>query len=116
MIDGQIQIALHLNGEGTIVENNTSLDPTKPKDLQLIQDELSQTTQVSVGQLVKKVQKQYKTDIFGFGERVHQQYPYQWKTMKQQWNQNFPDLHVSVSVNIQCKYPGETHSKITKRL
>lgn len=116
MVDGQIQIALHLNGEGTIVENNTTLNPTKLRDLQLIQDELSQTTQISIEQLVEKVQKQYKTDIFGFGERVHQQYPYQWKTMKQQWNQNFPDLHVSVSVDIQCKHPGETLSKITKML
>jgi spore germination protein KC len=116
MVGGQARIFLRLSGEGSIVENNTNLDPTKLKDLRLIQNKLSQTTQKSVQQLVEKVQKEYKTDIFGFGERVHQQYPYQWKTMKQQWNQTFPDIHVSVSVDIQCKYPGNTHSKITKML
>jgi spore germination protein KC len=112
MVDKQIKFEVHLTGEGTIVENNTDLDPTKPKDLQIIQDELSETTQRSVQQLIEKVQKQHKADIFGFGERVHQQYPYLWRTMKRDWNDIFPELAVSVKVNIECKDPGETNSSV----
>ncbi|TVY07147.1 Ger(x)C family spore germination protein [Paenibacillus cremeus] len=112
MIDKQIKIDVLLTGKGTIVENNTNLDPTKRNDLQIIEDEVSETTQRSVQQLVEKVQKQYKTDIFGFGVHVHQQYPEQWKTLKRDWNVTFPELNVSVKVHLQCKDPGETNSSI----
>lgn len=112
MVDKHIQIDVLLTGKGTIVENNSNLDPTKLKDLYIIQDELSQTTQKSIQQLIVKVQKQYKTDIFGFGEKVHQQYPDQWKTLKRTWNDTFPELYVSVKVNLQCKDPGEANSSV----
>lgn len=112
MVDKQIQIDVHLTGEGTIVENDANLDPTKREDLRIIQDELSQTTQKSIKQLIEKVQKQYKTDIFGFGESVHQQYPRQWKTLNKDWYKTFPELNVSVNVKLQCKDPGETNSAI----
>jgi spore germination protein KC len=112
MVDKHIQIDVLLTGEGTIVENNTNLDPTKLKDLYIIQDELSQSTQKSIQQLIEKFQKQYKIDIFGFGESVHQQYPYQWKTLKQDWNETFPELDVSVKVEFHNIYPGESNSSV----
>lgn len=112
MVDKQIKIDVYLTGEGTIVENNTNLDPTKRKDLNIIQEELSQTTQKSIQKMIKKVQEQYKTDIFGFGESVHRKYPYQWKTLKRDWNDTFPELDISVKVELQSKDPGETNSSI----
>lgn len=108
----QIQIDVHLTGKGTIIENTTNLDPTKPKDLQLIQDELGHKTQKSIQQLIEKVQEEYKMDIFGFGERVHQQYPHQWKTLKQNWTETFQQLHVSVKVDLQWTDPGQTNSSV----
>jgi spore germination protein KC len=112
MVDNQLQIDLRLIGKGVIIENNANLDPTKAKDLQIIQDALNQTAQKSIQQLIEKAQKQYKTDIFGFGEIVHQQYPNQWKTLNQNWNETFPQLHVSVQVELQSKDMGQNHSSI----
>jgi spore germination protein KC len=114
-VNNQLQIDVRLTGKGTIVENNASLDPSKRKDLQIIQDELSQTTQKSIQQLIKKVQNQYKTDIFGFGERVHEQYPHEWKTtLNQNWNEIFPKLPISVKVDLQCKDPGQSNSSLKR--
>jgi spore germination protein KC len=116
MVDNQPQIDVRLTGEGTIVENNADLDPSKSKDLQIIQNELSQTAQKSIQQLINKAQKQYKTDIFGFGERVHEQYPHQWKnTLNQNWNKTFPQLPISVKVELLCKDPGQSNSS-TRRM
>jgi len=114
-IDEMIQIDVHLTGEGAIIENNTNLDPSNRKDLLLIQEKISQKTQKSIQQLVKKVQKEYKMDIFGFGESVHQQYPLQWKTMKHNWPKTFPTLHVSVKVDLQCRDSGLANSSLNRR-
>ncbi|CAG7626131.1 Ger(x)C family spore germination protein [Paenibacillus allorhizosphaerae] len=111
-VNDRLQIDLRLTGKGTIVENNANLDPSQRKDLQIIQDELSQSTQKSIQQLVEKVQKQYKTDIFGFGEIVHRQNPEQWKTLKQDWGETFSQLQVAVKVELRCKDPGQTSSPI----
>lgn len=112
MVEKKVHIDVRLTGSGTIVENNSNLDPTKLKDFRIIQDELSQKTQKSIQRLIEKVQKQYKTDIFGFGERVHQQYPNQWKILKRDWNDTFPELDVSVKVEFQSIDLGETNSSV----
>ncbi|WP_261300467.1 Ger(x)C family spore germination protein [Paenibacillus andongensis] len=107
-VKDQIQIEVRLTGKGLLVENSSNLDPTKRKDLRIIQDKLSQTTQKSIQQLIEKVQKQYNTDIFGFGQSVHEQHPHKWKALKQEWNKIFAELSVSVEVDLQCKDPGQT--------
>ncbi|WP_099156961.1 Ger(x)C family spore germination protein [Virgibacillus ndiopensis] len=111
-IDEQLQITVQLSGKGTIIENTTNLDPTKQKDLQLIQDELNQKNQKLVHKIIKKVQEEYKMDIFGFGEQVHQQSPQQWKSLKQNWTETFSQLNVSVKVDLQCTNLGQTDSSI----
>ncbi|MBW7455596.1 Ger(x)C family spore germination protein [Paenibacillus sepulcri] len=112
-ITGQrIEIDVRLKGKGTVVENNSKLDPAKKEELRLIEDKFSQLAQKSTQQLIEKVQKQYKTDIFGFGESVHRQYPRQWKTIKREWNGTFPQVQVKVQVDIKCKDPGQTSSPI----
>ncbi|WP_188455574.1 Ger(x)C family spore germination protein [Virgibacillus oceani] len=111
-IHEQMQIAVHLTGKGTIIENTTKLDPTKQKDLQLIQEKLNQKNQKLILELIKNVQEEYKMDIFGFGEQVHQQYPHQWKTLKQNWPELFSQLDVSVKVDLQFTNLGQTNTSI----
>ncbi|WP_274649501.1 Ger(x)C family spore germination protein [Paenibacillus humicola] len=111
-VGDRIRIHVRLTGKGTVVENNTSLNPTKRADLRIIQDELGRVARESVQQMIEKVQKQYKTDIFGFGEHVHWQYPHRWKTLKRNWNKTFPKLDVSVDVKLYGKDPGETGSSV----
>jgi spore germination protein KC len=107
-INDQVQVEVQLTGKGTIIENNTSLDTTREQDLHIIQDELSQTAKRAVQGTIDKVQKQFKTDIFGFGKKVHEQYPAKWKSLKQEWNQTFPQLPVSVHVELKVTDPGQT--------
>lgn len=99
--DKKIHIIVYLTGKGSIVENNTNLDPSNDKDYKLIQKDLNQIYQMSIQKMVKKVQKKYKMDIFRFGEKVHQEYPHQWKSLKKNWDETFSQLNVSVKVNVQ---------------
>ncbi|NBD25027.1 Ger(x)C family spore germination protein [Paenibacillus glycinis] len=110
----QINVDVHLTGKGTIVENNSNLDPTNRMDLMTIQKALSEATQTSIVEMVNKVQKRYKADIFAFGESFHRQQPVQWKTLRTGWKEAFPLLHITVKVDIQCKDPGQSSSSLMK--
>ena len=39
----------------------------------------------TINQTIETVQKQYKSDIFGFGEAIHRSNPKEWKKIKKQW-------------------------------
>ncbi|MDP1455603.1 Ger(x)C family spore germination protein [Bacillus wiedmannii] len=81
------------SGEGTIQENNTNLDLSQPKNLTLLEHVL---------------EKQYETDIFGFGEAVHQKYPSEWKELKKNWSKQFRKVQVSVQTKLTIRRVGLT--------
>lgn len=114
--EGEPSIEVSLRGDGNIIENNSSLDPSKSGDRRTVEQELASVTQQSVRQLIGKVQRQYKTDVFGFGERIHRRYPGRWKTLKKDWNRNFSELQVSIRVTLHAKSSGQTGSAMKRFL
>jgi len=69
-----------------------------------VQDEMEQTFNAQIkGELeaaIKKVQQEFKSDIFGFGAYFHEQHPNEWRQIKSTWDDAyFPEAVVNVSVN-----------------
>lgn len=50
--------------------------------------------------LVKKVQKKYKSDIFGFSTAIKKEMPQTWKKIKPNWEEVFSDLDIEVKVDL----------------
>ena len=103
-----IAFSVCLTGQGMIRENNTDLDLTQVKNIHIVESELDKEAQKQVQQMITKVQQEYKADIFGFGERIHRQYPYQWKVLKKRWETEFPKEEVTVKVHLTIKRVGLT--------
>ncbi|WML51715.1 Ger(x)C family spore germination protein [Neobacillus sp. PS3-12] len=97
-----------LSGVGSIRENNTNLDLTQSKSLTRLQHILEKKAEKQALQTIGKVQKQYGTDIFGFGEVIHQKYPSQWKGLKKNWASHFRKAEVSVQANLTIRRVGLT--------
>lgn len=112
MSGDDIQIHIQLTGKGSIVENNTELDPTKAADLKIIEKELKKNLQQEVTKLIATVQDKYRTDIFGFGKKVHHQLPKQWKGYEEEWDRIFPELQVSINFNVRCDDPGQSNTSM----
>ncbi|NRF93209.1 Ger(x)C family spore germination protein [Paenibacillus frigoriresistens] len=104
----KIKFDVSLTAKGTIQENNTNLDLKQANNLEVVERVLNKNLQKQILQTVTKVQKQYGTDIFGFGEAVHQKYPYKWKVLKKNWSNKFSEADVSVKVNLIIKTVGST--------
>ncbi|WHY19696.1 Ger(x)C family spore germination protein [Paenibacillus sp. G2S3] len=83
------------------------LDLTNPKTI----TELEQIANVKIDHLfqttIKKVQQEYKSDIFGFGEVIHRSNPQAWKKLKDNWDQTFVNLPVNVKMNIEIRQLGK---------
>ncbi|PUB08321.1 Ger(x)C family spore germination C-terminal domain-containing protein, partial [Paenisporosarcina sp. OV554] len=56
---------------------------------------------------IESVQKQYESDIFGFGEAIHRSNPKEWKKIKEQWDKGgFSELTANVKVDVKLQHTG----------
>lgn len=104
----QVKIRLLLQGDGSIVENNTSLDLRVLTNLEYIKRELENAVENQVRSMLTKVQKQYRVDCLGFGREVFRSHPMKWRTMEGQWDKTFSDADVSIDVKLKIRGTGMT--------
>ena len=64
---------------------------------------------------VQKAQEDLKTDIFGFGELIHREDPDYWKTVKDNWNDAFPDIPVDIEVDVHILSTGDMTKPISQK-
>jgi spore germination protein KC len=55
---------------------------------------------------IETAQKQYKSDIFGFGEAIHRSNPKEWKKIKEQWDEEFSEMTANVKVDVKLVHTG----------
>ncbi len=95
--NGKPLIRVFIEGEGNLSEANIALDLMDAKVIKKIEKKVEAKIKKHVVKSIKAAQKQ-KSDIFGFGEKVHLADPKLWKRIKHRWNEEFADLEVEVKV------------------
>lgn len=112
MMEGKPAIDVNIKIEQNIGRVEGDFDVSIEENLDII-NKLSESklTDICYATL-KRAQTDLKTDIFGFGESIHRAYPELWEKMKDDWNMLFPELYVSINVEVKTKQLGQ----ITKPL
>lgn len=62
------------------------------------------------------LQKQYKTDIFGFGEAIHRSNPKEWNKMKDNWDEEFSTLKLNVQVDLKILRTGTINNSFLEKI
>ncbi len=98
---GKVKMKVNVHAEVELFENGSSLDLGNPKVLQYVQNLLEMDVKKRMQSALYKTQKQFHSDIFGFGNSLYRTYPKLWKErFKKQWNEEFPELEVSITPHI----------------
>lgn len=104
---GKPHIYMDIRAEGNVGEVGCGhLDLTKPETIYGLENEVNQRIKDSIETSIKKVQEEVKADIFGFGEAIRRSHPQAWKELKQDWDQEFQDLPVTVKVDVRIRRVG----------
>jgi spore germination protein KC len=99
-----------LDGQGSLVENNSELNINEPKDLERIQTALQDEVAKQMKQLLFKLQRKFKVDSVGFGQEIYKNSPKKWSAIKDQWDARFPEAQVEIDVNLTINGAGMIHS------
>ncbi|OMD44110.1 Ger(x)C family spore germination protein [Paenibacillus odorifer] len=96
----EISIQQHMEADLTEVQCK-DLDLTNPKTITELEQSINKEVSEQFESTIKKVQKEYKSDIFGFGEAIYRSNPQAWKKLRNNWDQTFVDMPVNIEMD--CK-------------
>ncbi|WP_169513913.1 Ger(x)C family spore germination protein [Halalkalibacillus halophilus] len=107
-------ISIELNLEGNIAEIDCPVDLSQADVIQ----QLNQQTEEEITRLIEESiainQNEFETDIFGFGDLIHRKNPKYWKTVENNWDEQFKELVVEIQVKVELRRKGSATQPITK--
>jgi len=83
-------------------------------DLSILKETLGNEIKKEIIRALEKAQKEYSSDIFGFGSYVHKYHPQYWKKVKKDWNDIFSRLPADIQVNAKIMRTGIIKSPMKK--
>ncbi|MHC1684699.1 MAG: Ger(x)C family spore germination protein [Clostridiaceae bacterium] len=102
-----LSIDIIISLESDIVELEEVIDPMSEFR---VMDELSKLQQKEIEKEVRlalnKAQKEFKADIFEFGESFNRKYSSALGDILNNWDTNYPNIKVNLTVNSSVKKPG----------
>lgn len=68
-----------------------------------VEKQFEESLRRDIENLIKKVQREYQCDIFGFGQALKNQNPQLWKKLEGNWEEIFANLEIEVDTTIDIK-------------
>ena len=107
---GEIKLKVKVTSEMNVIENDSKLKLSEQKILEDLQKKIAKKINKRIQVAVAIAQKQYQSDIFGFGQAIYKKYPKEWNTQyKNKWEQEFPQLEVSINSQVFVRRIGLTN-------
>lgn len=104
--NGEPKLKVKINGEAQIQGTQCPRDLTKIDVFTEHEKIVEKFVKEEITQLITKVQKEYKVDIFGFGESLNRQSHKKFKEVENKWDEEFAKAELEVDVDIQLLRSG----------
>lgn len=100
---------LFVDIDGELVLNTTDHSNFDPKFVEQVKQAWSKVINQSIQASLQRVQKEMKTDAFGFAEVFYRHYPRAFNQVKERWNdQVFPEVEVRTHIKAQINRIGKS--------
>ncbi len=93
-----------------------NLDLTQTSTINELEEKSEQIIKEFIEKTIKKAQKKYKADIFGFGEAIRRADPHFWRTVEKTWDQEFVELPVNIKIDHKIRRTGTVGQSFLKAL
>ncbi|MDF2679187.1 MAG: spore gernimation protein GerC [Brevibacillus sp.] len=113
---GKPKVEVHSRIEVNVGEVACQIDLTKIGTINELEKLAEKNVRRLMEQAVNKVQKQYKVDIFGFGEVIHREDPTAWKSLKKDWDTHFAKLPVTYQIDVKLRRLGAVGNSFLKEM
>lgn len=112
--NGKVSMIIDIYPFVAIDEVGGSKDFMKEENLKMLQSEAEKKIEAQAQYLISKLQKDYDTDILGFGETFEKEKPKVSEKFKKNGEDIFENMKTEVNVHLQIKGSGKTIKPISK--
>lgn len=110
------QIDVNIRVEGNVAEAQCDIDLSKTEGINNLEKLTEQDIKQSIEAALKAAQKNYQSDIFGFGDVINRNDPKYWNEVKADWDKEFQDLQVNVKVKADIQRVFKTKKTFQERM
>jgi len=107
LVDGKLAIDVKLDVKQNVVAVKGEFDVSEVENKKILNEIAEKKIKLLCEEALNRAQNELKTDIFGFGEAIHRKYPKLWEGIKADWNNEFADLPVNITVKVQTIQLGQ---------
>lgn len=101
--NGKVKIAISIKIKADLGENGGKKTYSTLSGFEELEKIGEKTVNYNVKNLIKRVQKKFDSDIFGFGSAVNRKDPATWNELKLKWNKLFSTLECDVHTEIDIE-------------
>ena len=101
--DGKITMEIKIKTETAIAEVGPDININDIAGLTALQEDMQKFLQQNIKRVIQKVQSEFGTDIFGFGQIIYQHLPDVWKQYKNNWESEFNNLEFNITSEIDFR-------------
>lgn len=103
--NGHPRIKIKVKIEANIADVECPIDLSKSETIFDLEKQFNEQISSSIFSSIKKA-KEWKTDIFGFGEAIERAEPKRWEKLKNNWQEEFAKQDVDVKVDLKIRRIG----------
>lgn len=111
---GKPKIQINVKTEADIADVECPVELTKPKAIHALEKKFNKKTKKIILGSIDKA-KEFKSDIFGFGEAMERADPKRWEKLKNNWGEEFSKLDVEVKVDVEIRRMGTISESFQKK-
>lgn len=100
-------INVKVQGNGFLGEIDGKVSLQKPSTVEKLEKALNKSVKKELEKTLEKIRTEYKSDIFGYGNKIYVKYPKKWDQIENQWNDKYlQQLNVNIDVDLTIESAG----------
>lgn len=109
--NGEIKMEINIAAKANLAENETNKDYCSEEGIEKVQKMGEETIKNHCSRMIKTVQEQYDTDIFGFGQLIKNKNKDAWDELKADWDQKFKTVKYAINPKVEIVSSATIKSK-----
>lgn len=107
------KIKLKIKADGAILEMQCKRNLEETKVMKELEKDFSERLKQIINETLNKMQKEYKSDIFGFGNYIYKNNLKKWNVINDKWDEEiFPNITIDVAVDINLNNKGSLEQSL----
>lgn len=101
IIGDKIKFKTKINIKASLAEDETNTTHNNDEAIEQLEKSADEQLKESISAVVKRLQNQYSCDIFGYGEKLSQQKPDEWASLKENWDTTFKNAEIEIEPSVK---------------